>query len=110
MTFLTIITSAAPNIAGIFEALHEKVRARAPDVADRVPYTMGWYLLAVSLTIPELPIAWAGLWDDVRAALAPLDGRRSSLSTPCVRTSHMSNLDNFTRRKSLHARRRHDPG
>jgi hypothetical protein len=74
---------------------------------------MGWYLLAVSLTIPELPIAWAGLWDDVRAALAPLDGRRSSLKTPHstrARTFDMSNLDNFTRRTSLHARRRHDPG
>jgi hypothetical protein len=82
------------------------------DVADQVPHTMGWYLLAVSLTILELPVAWAGLWADVRAALAPLDGRRSSLKTPCVRTSDMSNsnLDNFTRRTSLHARRRHDPG
>jgi hypothetical protein len=84
MTFLTIITSAAPNIAGIFDALHEKVRARAPDVADQVPHTMGWCLLVVSLTIIELPIAWAGLWDDVRATLAPLDGSHSSLKTPCV--------------------------
>jgi hypothetical protein len=36
MTFLTIITPAAPNIAGSFDALHKKVhaRARAPDVAE----------------------------------------------------------------------------
>jgi hypothetical protein len=45
MTFLTIITSAAPNIAGILDALHEKVRARAPDVADPVPHTISYKLV-----------------------------------------------------------------
>jgi hypothetical protein len=67
------------------------------------------------LTLPELPIAWAGLWDDVHAALA-----RAARQPPLIveyfivrLTSYMSNLDNFTldeRRYMLHARRRHDPG
>jgi hypothetical protein len=43
--------SAAPNIAGIFDALHEKVRARAPDMADQLPHTMGWYLLAAEIDV-----------------------------------------------------------
>jgi hypothetical protein len=110
MTFLTITTSAAPNIAGIFDALHEKIRSRAPDVEEQIPHLLGWYLLAVSLTSPEPPIVWAGLWDDVHAALAPLDSRISSIKTPCMRTSVTSKLDNFSRRSTLHARRRHDPG
>jgi hypothetical protein len=57
MTFLTITTSAAPNVAGIFDAPHEKVHARAPDVAEQlqIPHLLGWYLLAVSLTSPEPP-------------------------------------------------------
>jgi hypothetical protein len=33
MTFLTDTLSAAPDIAGYFDALHENVRVRAPDVA-----------------------------------------------------------------------------
>jgi hypothetical protein len=40
MTFLTIITFAAPNIAGIIDALHKKVHVHAPDVAEQVYPTL----------------------------------------------------------------------